>query len=259
MHPYAQTNLQLLQQLREIGYSPEDIRLVHRAYGLAQTLFTAYFRGNGKPFLSHLVGTASILATLNVSIPIIIAGLLHAVYMSGNFGDERAGITSAKRSQLIEVVGNEVEILVSQYTKLQWNRQQISNLSPTLEQLSPVERDVLLIRLANELEDHLDDGILYCAHADKRRQYLRDCGSMMVQMATDLDYGELAIALQQTFSHVLSVNVDQELCHHQNDSFLLLPRSTQHRSEVVLHRKLMEFKQGIRSRVGRLKQVIAHS
>src|SRR5215469_10044102 len=77
MTVYAQTNIQLYNQLAELGYTAEDARRVHRAYGLAMQLFTGSYRGSGRPFLSHLVGTASVLASVRAPIEVVTAGLLH--------------------------------------------------------------------------------------------------------------------------------------------------------------------------------------
>ncbi|MBL1211120.1 HD domain-containing protein, partial [Geminocystis sp. GBBB08] len=74
----AQTNLQLFNQLYFLNYSEDNCQRVAQAYELATSLFTAQFRSSGKTFISHLVGTASILANLSVSVDLVIAGLLHA-------------------------------------------------------------------------------------------------------------------------------------------------------------------------------------
>ena len=71
MTAYAQTNIQLYNQLAELGYTAEDVRRVHRGYGLAMQLFTGSYRGSGRPFLSHLVGTASVLASVRAPISTI--------------------------------------------------------------------------------------------------------------------------------------------------------------------------------------------
>ena len=43
MHYYAQTNIQLFNQLRRDGYSRADLDLVRDGYELALVLFTAAF------------------------------------------------------------------------------------------------------------------------------------------------------------------------------------------------------------------------
>ena len=76
---YAQTNLQLYAQLRRANADESDLALVRRGYDLAMHLCPASFRGSGKPLLAHLVGTASILASLGQPTRVVTAGLLHAV------------------------------------------------------------------------------------------------------------------------------------------------------------------------------------
>ena len=94
MHDYAQTNLQLYRQLAERGYPTSEIASVARAYELGLRLFPGTYRGSGKPFLAHLVGTASILSTLQARMPVIAAGLLHSVYTHGEFGNGWRGISN---------------------------------------------------------------------------------------------------------------------------------------------------------------------
>ena len=79
------------------------------AYAFAMRLFTGCFRQSGKTFISHLVGTASILAEFHASATTVAAGLLHSAYSHGEFGTGERGISEAKRKQLRLVVGSEVE------------------------------------------------------------------------------------------------------------------------------------------------------
>jgi len=84
---YAQTNLQLYSQLMQAGHSANELGTVRKAYDLAVQLFAGAFRANGKPFIAHLVGTASILAKAETGIDVTTAGLLHSVFSHGEFGD----------------------------------------------------------------------------------------------------------------------------------------------------------------------------
>ena len=63
---FAQTNIQLLNQLHREGYSADDLHLVRVAYRFAMDLFSGQFRASGKTFIAHLVGTASVLGSLRV-------------------------------------------------------------------------------------------------------------------------------------------------------------------------------------------------
>ena len=81
MHPYAQTNVQLFNQLRSQGYSQNDRERVREAYEFAMRLFTGLFLPSGKTFIDHLVGTASILTSLRMPVEVVVAGLIHAAYL----------------------------------------------------------------------------------------------------------------------------------------------------------------------------------
>ena len=128
---YAQTNIQLYRQLAELGYPSTDVSRVHRGHGLAMKLFTGLFRGSGRPILAHLVGTASVLASVRAPIEEVTAGLLHSAYSHGEFGNYWRGPDQAKRAQVVAAVGPEVEALVLGYTRLPWTAKTIGALADT--------------------------------------------------------------------------------------------------------------------------------
>jgi (p)ppGpp synthase/HD superfamily hydrolase len=237
-YPYAQTNLQLYGQLVRSGYSDEQLLLVRNAYDLAVQLFTASFRGSGKPLIAHLVGTASILAWINQSPAIVAAGLLHAAYALGDFGGGRNGITPAKRDRVRRVVGADVEDLIAAYTNFDWNRQTIPGILARMQALSPRQRDVLVIRLANELEDHLDSGVLYCGNAEQRREFIRSPLNQSVDMARYLGLDSLAAALEAAFAETVSAELPGALQTAHGYTFVQSPASHSPRPIVVVRRYL---------------------
>lgn len=208
---YAQTNLQLYRQLRASGYVEANLTLVRAAYDLGMRIFPASFRGSGKPLLAHLVGTASILASIDESPKVVASGLLHAAYALGDFGDGRLGMTAAKRDRVRDAVGQEVEDLVARYTAFDWNRNTIPAIRERVGSLAPIERDVLVIRLANELEDHLDFGVLYCGNGERRREYIRSPLNQSVDMARSLGLTALARELDEAFAETLAEQLPDSL------------------------------------------------
>jgi (p)ppGpp synthase/HD superfamily hydrolase len=235
---YAQTNLQLYVEIREAGCSAADIEAIRVAYELALALFTGRYRGSGKPFLAHVVGTASILASIHARTPIVAAGLLHAAYSQGEFGNGWSGAAPGKRKRLRDAVGPEVEELVSRYTSLRWQADTIPKIHERLEALDSRGRDVLLVRLANELEDHLDLGALYCADAARRRDQASASLHLCVDMAKRLGYPELATALAQAFTENLAADVPMALRRGDSGSFVVAPASYGLRWPVRLRRLL---------------------
>jgi len=196
---YAQTNIHLYQQLRGEGYSIEDVGRVCRAYELARELFSCQYRPSGKTLIAHLVGLASILGTLHVPCELVVAGLLHAAYAHGDFGGLRTGISDQKRRKVREVTGEIAETYVAGYSLLTWNHQTMLTSSQNVSNLSQIERNVLVMRLANELEDHLDSGILYCSNAIGRQKGLHIVDSLLIELAALLGYPALGAELERAF------------------------------------------------------------
>src|SRR5262249_46303721 len=156
MQSYAQTNLQLFNQLRSEGYSSADLDLVRNAYQLAMLLFSGCFQPSGKPFIAHVVGTASILASLRLPGAVVAAGLLHNVYEQGDFGIARRNTSLGKRRKIRQLLGSEVEDYVAKFSAFHWRspRAQLALNNPA--RLRLVDRHVLSLRLADHLEHLLD-------------------------------------------------------------------------------------------------------
>jgi (p)ppGpp synthase/HD superfamily hydrolase len=235
---YAQTNLQLYAQLRRAGATDSDLALVRKGYDFAMHLCPASFRGSGKPLLAHLVGTASILSAIGQPARVVTAGLLHAVYVFGDFGDARRGATPERRARVREAVGQEVEELISRYTHFDWNSKTIPVIRERVGSLSPSEREVLIIRLANELEDHLDCGVLYCGNGEQRRAYIRSPLNQSVTMAHALGQPELAEALENAFRETLQAELPATLRNPHDYTFVQPPLSHRLRLKVALRRYL---------------------
>jgi len=163
---YAQTNVQLYDQMLSDGYSNSDVATIQHAYDSMQPLFSASFRGSGRPFLTHLVGTASILAEAKQPITIIVAGLCHAAYEFGDFGPGLRHRSMKNRQKLQRWIGTEAEALVWDYAHLDWSLGAI-NSYPS----EAADSDILCIRLANELEDALIDNWSYSGLAKQKRSH----------------------------------------------------------------------------------------
>jgi len=238
VHSFAQTNIQLFNQLHREGYRPAELEAGVAAHELTTTLMTGQFRASGKTFIAHLVGTASILGSLHAACPMVAAALLHAAYSAGDFGDDRLGVSDAKRAQVRSVVGEEVEDYVWRYHNLPWDDQTVRSVADSLDGMTTVERGVVLMRLANELEDFLDLGMLYCGDQKKAWTSGSRRSQLMIGMARSLGYPGLADELQRTFDETAKAVVPQQLLMHnaRNASFLLPPRSYQRLKDFLAAR-----------------------
>jgi (p)ppGpp synthase/HD superfamily hydrolase len=239
MYSFAQTNLQLFNQMYDLGYHEQEIAAIKKSYELAITLFTGRFRGSGKTFIDHLIGTASILVSLRSAPPMIAAGLLHAAYDSGDFGDGNQGVSSAKRDYVRAAVGTHVEEYIARYMELKWNQEVARSLYGKLDTLSQLERDVVLIRLANELEDYLDLGILFCG-MKKRAQgdYLNFGGNILCEIARKLGFPKLAEVLKTEFGKVEAASKQKrfDAIGSRDFSFVAPPLSCRRLMDVLSKR-----------------------
>ena len=235
---YAQTNLQLYNQMRGAGYPETDMKSLREAYDLGTRLFTAKFRGSGKPLLSHLVGTASALCALHAPATLLAAAVLHAAYIFGEFGDGRPGMTPARRALVRRSVGPEIEDLVARYHLLEWRSSTIEALHARVDTLSADERDVLLVRLANELEDHLDLGVLYCGNAPERREEIGRSLRVCVDLANRIGQPALAAELERVFQEVRTAEVPEALRHPEDCTYMLAPASLMPKPAVSFRRIL---------------------
>lgn len=217
MHPLAQTNIQLFNQLMASGYLSEEMVLMHRCYETAMHLFRGMFRPSGKPFVAHLIGTASILAAQKASATVVAAGLLHAAY---GFGRLRSGLRRAQSAKwLREVTHPDVESLVARYARLEWNERRLAAIHRSVESSPGPEREVVLIRLANELDDLLDLGARYCADAEKRCLFLQSSWGELVRIAQALEAPALARALELAARDTLAASVPEFLRGSKLGSF----------------------------------------
>ena len=234
MHSYAQTNIQLFNQLVRLGWNGADLESVISAYELAASLVTGRFRPSGKTFLAHLVGTSSILAALPSPPSLVIAGLLHAAYSAGDFGDGTPGVSEAKRERVRSAAGSEAEEWVHRYQAFPWTDQTIRTTSGGLDAMSEAQRGVVLMRLANELEEFLDRGILYCG--DRKRRALTDphrC-RLMIDVARRLGYPALSEELARSVAEASSeLPAELRRARSANSSYLVAPASYQRLMDSV--------------------------
>jgi hypothetical protein len=233
----AQTNLQLYNQMLAAGRSDEDLRLVHDAYELAMRLFAGHYRGNGKPFLAHLVGVASILVAQKAAIDTIVAGMLHSVYLLGEFGDGTRGITLRKRHRVREAAGDVAERIVTEYTTMQWDSATLTDLHDRSARLSLLESRVLEIKLADTLEDHLDQGLAYAplkslAHGASNQKWTDE----LVRAGRAAGCEQLSRALAEAASAACP-RVPDCLASPHGESYVIAPLSHRERISSMVARR----------------------
>jgi (p)ppGpp synthase/HD superfamily hydrolase len=204
----AQTIIQLLRQVQLDGGTEEMLRSIFQAYELAMRLFTGSYSGSGKTTIAHLVGTASFLYELHAPTAVIAAGLLHSAYLTGDFGDGDVRITQTKRDRVKSEVGSAVEEYLFRFANLSWRPETIPSIAASLDTKGPVDRDVILIRLADDLDRHRDLGALYLYRdSADAHEFIRCCGPVMLAMARQLGYPSLANELDRVFCETLHAEI----------------------------------------------------
>jgi hypothetical protein len=236
MAEVAQTSLQLYNQLVAAGWSDAGLRRARAAYTLATDLFAGQMRSSGKTFLEHLVGTASTVAAVGGRPDLVHAALLHAAYTHGEFGDGRRDAAEPKRLTVREVIGVEAEELVADYATLGYSAATIERWRREATILTPREHDLAVLRLANEVDEHVDLGTRF----SDRQGHPMSTDSVfatMISLAYDLDEPALGDLMHRISAGEAGVTVPVVLRSHSTGSEVSAPRSYWRRPSVVLRAK----------------------
>jgi hypothetical protein len=220
----AQTNLQLYNQLIARSWRVEDLARVKGAYDLAARLFSGRYRCSGKPFVDHLVGTASVVADLGERVDMVAAALLHAAYEQGDFGGGRAGRPEARRAAVARAVGSGAEALVFAYGTTPWTTDTLARRRTDADTLDAIERDVIVLRLANEADEHIDLGTRYCDRGGFAL-YDEDAVAEMALLAERIGVPALAVRLRAIADAERGITVPVPLRSSASGSEVIVPRS----------------------------------
>jgi (p)ppGpp synthase/HD superfamily hydrolase len=194
----AQTNIQLYGQLLAAGYRMQDIMGIRDAYVLAAALFAGQLRPEGRPFVCHVVGVASILAMIEAKPATIVAGLLHSAYSHGDFGYGKGQITRDARKRVRAVVGPEIERLVAGYADRRWNAASVADWIANAGRLAGDEREFVVIRLVDTVEDALDLGLQLSDKADNPHRDIPP--QRLVDLADAVGLPALGLSLQRVLT-----------------------------------------------------------
>jgi hypothetical protein len=141
-------------------------------------------------------------------------------------------------------VGNTVEDYVARYERFRWNKKNIPVLRASLHDLNQKDREVLVIRLANELEHKLDLAGLYYARSEeaqvRHKRNLEHYGPMMAEMARTLGYPTLSAEMDVIFNETLHAAVPVVPCIRTSCGTAYLVESGSYRERLWIrtYRKL---------------------
>ena len=233
---YSQTILQLYKQLDHNGYEKSDKELIFLAHKLAIELSSGLIRPSGKTHISHLIGTASVLAHMKVNIELVAAGLLHSIYSLGDFGYGPSGINIMKRDYVKNAVNKRVEDYVYRYSIVKWSENNyISRIHHEIEQYDGILKNVVLLRLADIADELIDSGIMFCPNAEVRISGYKKNIPTLIDIANKMGYKEMGDQLSELLEQNLNTTITAEIRQSPgtNRTRLIPPRSYQKKFHVV--------------------------
>jgi (p)ppGpp synthase/HD superfamily hydrolase len=223
MSGYAQTNIQLYNQMMRAGYGEEELGIVRLAHDFAMHVFDSYYRPSHKSFLAHLIGTASILVRLGEDINSVCAGLLHSVYFFGDFGDSDSGVTRLRRMIVRNTIGNVAEELVFRYHNHNWSTEEFRRALDNYDQMRSEDRTLFIIKLADIFEEYLDQGLAYSPgkKLDASQSGQQDSLETTVNLAASLGFKEWSQEFEQLVYKNRELKLPSELVNSELSSFTI--------------------------------------
>lgn len=229
---WSQTNLQLYSEASQAGWAVRDIDALARAYALALKLFPSRYRGSGRPFTCHLVGTASLaLRFCPEDHDLVTAALLHATYAEGILTPawlpRLQSDTRGCRRQIRRVVGQRCEAMIHSYFCFDWaafvaDWSRFGDCDGQQKGSDPTEVENITLRVANEIDDSLDKVVLGTHGAS------RSIGPLQVsaKIASSIGAGVLTDLAREQVQHMERCMRGDPLPQTQSKAYTLysLPR-----------------------------------
>ena len=162
-----QTRSDLLDLAIERGYRAQDLATISSAYHLAHVLMAGGYRPCGRPFVNHLVGTASVLVRYDFRAETVAVGLLHAAYTHSRPHPDGPDATVKALAELLGGEGRPVERAVRAYTRREsdWARWVAVDAGPAARS-RVADAEILAIAAANEVDMELSGEVRYSGRTD---------------------------------------------------------------------------------------------
>jgi hypothetical protein len=159
-----QTRSDLLDLARERGYEHEDLALIASAWPVAHVLMDGGYRPCGRPFVDHLVGTASVLVRYDFRADIVAAGLLHTAYTHcpPHSGGSAAAVEAVCAG--LGGKGSALEARVRAYAQRESMQPAVAD-QPT-STLCVADAEIIAMAAANEVDMHLSGEFRYSGRRD---------------------------------------------------------------------------------------------
>jgi GT2 family glycosyltransferase len=137
------------------GYNARDLERIEATYWRALWLSNGGYRPCGRPFINHLVGTASVLVHYGFEVRLVQAALMHSAYTHAPHFDGGAEKTVEVVARKLGGLGSNLEQAVRAYTVRSMRWQQLSVL-PNWEAIATMsDVDTAILTLANDTDMNL--------------------------------------------------------------------------------------------------------
>ena len=224
MRHYAFSYQQLIRQAFDQGLGDDELVDIRVCYDIAIRLTDGLYRKQMVPFICHLVRSGSIVMYESPDLAPVLASMLHAVYFLHVFSHStRRGPRMKDRQMLRDALGSEVESLVRDYSQFKWGPKVAAHWAESLDEADGRTEQLLVMRLADELEDHLDAAEAFVPRGQFHSD-LQNYGQEYVALARSMGRNSLAADFEEALEINQTVRLPAGVLSSNGGSFELRDR-----------------------------------
>jgi hypothetical protein len=161
-----QTFTGLMELACRKGYDAQDLERMEASYWHALWLCNGGYRPCGRPFINHLVGTASVLVHYGFEVRLIQAALMHAAYTHAPHFDGGPRKTVEAVAGKLGGLGSNLERAVRAYTVRSPRWQLLSELPNWQDVATMPDIDTAILAMANDTDMNLSGEVRATGRAD---------------------------------------------------------------------------------------------
>ncbi len=206
----AQTPAALVTQAARRGYLRQDLKAIASACQIALRLSDGGYRPCGRPFINHLIGTASVMVHYGFGLRLVLTALLHAAYSHGQPSDPaqpaEPSALALQTAAALGGVGSALERGVRAYTLRQQRFHALRSASTKVAAMHMDDIELLLLETANDIDMHLSLEVAVTGRTDLPEPHLLDLMASTCQAVGVPGMGQTLRDVRQTESLGLRLN-----------------------------------------------------
>ena len=156
----------LIELAESRGYTADDIAQIRKAHWSALLLSSGGYRPCGRPFIDHLVGTASALVHYGCETRLVLAGLLHAAYSHAPHVPGGSLETVETIERWLGGRDSPIERAVRSYTVRMGRWQELSSLDNWQDIATMSDIDTAMLAMANGADMYLSGEVRATGRTD---------------------------------------------------------------------------------------------